>query len=458
LFKKKLNKMASKKQLETPLFERFASSQDIALYQTDKQYIKDIRSAAFESFQQNGFPSTKNEEWRFTNMAPFLKDDYILSGLESMLSLAEIDAIHNAVTSQLELIKEKGIENPYKLILINGYFSEELSILPEASMVKIGSLNDNLDHPTVEKYFGTITKTTDAAHSYAALNTALYANGLFIEVPKGKVVDQPIYIFNVYTANRPTMILPRNLVVVSESAEVAIVESIIDHTFGHNVLINKVTEVAVAANAHCHHYDVQEGSNSLRIVQRTEATQMKDSTYNNYTFTFPGAAIVRNNLAIHLNEAQLESHLYGLYLTGGTQLVDNHTEVHHKFPNGESNQLYKGVLLDQSRGVFNGKIKVYEDAQKTNAFQQSNNMLYSNEATVNAKPQLEIYADDVKCSHGTTIGQLSDESLFYLQSRGIGIASARKLMVNAFAFDVTQKIKLEQLKYYLEDKIQETIK
>lgn len=450
--------MASKKQLETPLFERFATSQDIVLYQTDKPYIKDIRSAAFEAFKTNGFPSTKNEEWRFTNMAPFLKEDYLLSGIESMLSLNELDEINIAIQTQLNAIKEENIEKPYKIVLINGYFSPELSLLPDANLIKIGSLNDNLDHPTVENTFGQIADYKDAAHSYVALNTALYSNGLFIEVPKKQVIEAPIYIFNVYTANRPTMVLPRNLIVVNEFAEVTFVESIIDQTFGTNVLINKVTEVTVAANAHCHHYDVQTAGNSVRMVQRTEATQMTNSTYNNYTFTFPGAPIVRNNLTIHLNEANLESHLYGLYLTGGTQVVDNHTEVHHKFPNGESNQLYKGVLLDNSRGVFNGKIKVYQDAQKTNAFQQSNNMLYSTEATVNAKPQLEIYADDVKCSHGTTIGQLSEESMFYLQSRGIGVDSAKKLMVNAFAFDVTQKVKLETLRAYLEDKIQNTIK
>lgn len=449
--------MASKKQLETPLFERFAMSQDIVLYQTDKQYIKDIRSAAFESYKQNGFPSTKNEEWRFTNMAPFLKEDYLISGIESMLSLKELDEINIAIQTQLNTIIEENIERPYKIVLINGNFSPELSLLPDAKMVKIGTLNDNLDHPTVENTFGKIADTKDAANSYVALNTALYSNGLFIEVPKKQVVDAPIYIFNVFTANRSSMILPRNLVVVEEFAEVTLVESIIDHTFGSNVLVNKVTEVAVAANAHCHHYDVQIANSNVKLLQRTEATQMAHSTYNNYTFTFPGAQLVRNNLTIHLNDANLESFLYGLYLTGGTQLVDNHTEVHHKFPHGESNQLYKGVLLDQSRAVFNGKIKVYQDAQKTNAFQQSNNMLYSTDAIVNAKPQLEIYADDVKCSHGTTIGQLSDESMFYLQSRGIGIASAKKLMVNAFAFDVTQKVKLSNLRAFLEEKIQNTI-
>ncbi len=449
--------MVSKKQLETPLFEKIASSADVALFQTEKQYIKDIRKAAFEAFLQNGFPSTKNEEWRFTNMASYLKDDYILSGLETMLSTKEIDAIYHAVEAKLSEIQEENIQTAYKIILINGHFSQELSTLPSAQDVNIGSLNENLDNACVEKYFGTIADTQEPAHSYVALNTALYANGLFIEVPKGKTIEQPLYIFNVYTANRASMIMPRNLIVVNESAELTIVESVIDQTYGESVFINKVTEVAVAANAHCHHYEMQTGQPGMRLVQRVEATQMAHSTYNNYTFTFPGIDLVRNNLTINLNEANLESHLYGLYLTGGKQLVDNHTEVHHKFPNGESNQLYKGVLLDASRAVFNGKIKVYEDAQKTNAFQQSNNMLYSADAVVNAKPQLEIYADDVKCSHGTTIGQLSDEAIFYLQSRGIGLENARKLMVNAFAFDVTQKIKLAKLKDYLNDKIQNTI-
>ncbi len=450
--------MASKKQLETPLFERFASSEDVALYQTDKQYIKDIRKAAFDLFRQHGFPSTKNEEWRFTNMTSFLKDDYLLSGLATMLSTREIDDIYHAVERQLEAIKEDNIEKAYRIMLINGHFSPELSVLPDdARDITIGSLNDNMDAPAVMEYFAAIADTADAANSYVALNTALYANGLFIEVPAGKVIEQPVYIFNVYTADRSSMVLPRNLVVVNENAELTLVESIIDHTSGQAVLVNKVTEVAVARNAHCHHYDIQTGQSGLRIIQRTEATQQTSSTYNNYTFTFPGPDIVRNNLTIHLNEANLESHLYGLYLTAGTQLVDNHTEVHHKFPNGESNQLYKGVLLDKSRGVFNGKIKVYQDAQKTNAFQQSNNMLYSNDATVNAKPQLEIYADDVKCSHGTTIGQLSEEAMFYLRSRGLGMASARKLMVNAFAFDVTQKVKLDKLRSFLEQKIQQTI-
>src|SRR5690606_1753111 len=182
------------------------------------------------------------------------------------------------------------------------------------------------------------------------------------------------------------------------------------------VFVNGVTEIVAAENSRLDHYDLQTGRPGMRFVQRIESKQAKDSNYSNYTFTLPGSDFVRNNLSFHLDDPGLECHLYGLYLTAGNQLVDNHTEVHHKMPHGESNQLYKGVLLDKSKAVFNGKIYVYEDAQKTNAFQQSNNILFSDKATVNAKPQLEIFADDVKCSHGTTVGQINKEAFFYLQS------------------------------------------
>jgi Fe-S cluster assembly protein SufD len=218
--------------------------------------------------------------------------------------------------------------------------------------------------------------------------------------------------------------------------------------------VNAAAEAVLAEQAVFQHYDIQKASSNLRIVQRTEVAQKKHSNYSNYTFTFPGASFVRNNLALHLNDADVESHLYGLYLSADTQLVDNHTEVHHKMPRGESNQLYKGIVMDKSRAVFNGKIFVYQDAQKTNAFQQSNNVLFSEQATVNAKPQLEIFADDVKCSHGTTIGQLNKEALFYLKSRGIGEAQAKQLMVKAFAYDVAEKIQIESLRAYIESMIE----
>jgi Fe-S cluster assembly protein SufD len=197
----------------------------------------------------------------------------------------------------------------------------------------------------------------------------------------------------------------------------------------------------VHADAKLNHTLIQIAAAGARIVNHTTVRQKKQSLYNNYTFTLPGADLVRNDLQAKLEEDHTETHLYGLYLAAGQQLIDNHTLVDHQKPNCFSNEHYKGVLLEQSTGVFNGKVFVHQDAQKTNAFQQNNNLVIGKKATIDSKPELEIYADDVKCSHGTTVGQFSEEALFYLRARGIGEAAARALLINAFAFDVTEKIK-----------------
>jgi len=219
---------------------------------------------------------------------------------------------------------------------------------------------------------------------------------------------------------------------------------------GSPLFINKVTEAYIAENARLDQYYLQTTMPNARLVNFTQCVQSSDSLYNNYTYTLPGADLVRNTLHLDLNGTNTESHLYGLYLTGANQLVDNHTSVHHLFPNCMSNELYKGVLMDNSRAVFNGKIYVHQDAQKTNAFQQNNNMLLSNKAVIDSKPQLEIFADDVKCSHGSTVGSFNNEALFYLKARGIGEIAARNLLVNAFAFDVTNKIQIPAVREYVE--------
>lgn len=432
-------------QLETSLYESILSQFEIPVLQQDD----DARKAAFEEFKSLGFPTIKNEEWKFTNVLPFLRDNFELNNYElsqtdmarvSVMVREHIDAIQNSIKGE-----QKGA---YRLITINGLFCNTLSILPDANLITIKSLSEAQTEASYSKHFGNIVSLK--GNAFTALNTALYNDGLYLEVTKGAALDMPVHIINVVLAENNILIQPRNLFVVNDSASIELIETSVAANGANLVWINGVTEIAVAENAHLHHYDIQTGHKGLRIVQRIEATQEQHSNYSNYTFTLPGTDFVRNNLALHLNAKDLESHLYGLYLTADKQLVDNHTEVHHKFPNGESNQLYKGVLMDSSKAVFNGKIYVCEDAQKTNAFQQSNNILFSEKATVNAKPQLEIFADDVKCSHGTTIGQMNKEALFYLQSRGIGEQTAKNMMVNAFAFDVTQKIKIAPVRVYLE--------
>jgi Fe-S cluster assembly protein SufD len=438
-------------QLETPLYESIIAKFEIAALQSNNDQIGDLRQEAFEIFKTLGFPSIKNEEWKYTNILPFLKESFELEINQDELSKEVFDKVAKMITNHLETIQNsiKGEQKgAYRLIAINGKFNETLSILPAAGQIKIKALSAAVNEPAFIQHFGKIATTKENA--FVALNTALFHDGLFIELPKNISLDQPLHVINVLLADTNVFVQPRNLFVINQNASLEIIETTITNETDYTIFANGVTEIAVAENAHLHHYDIQTGHKGLRLVQRTEATQEQHSNYSNYTFTLPGTDLVRNNLILHLNAKDLESHLYGLYLTADKQLVDNHTEVHHKMPNGESNQLYKGVLMGQSKAVFNGKIYVYQDAQKTNAFQQSNNILFSEKATINAKPQLEIFADDVKCSHGTTIGQMNKDSLFYLQSRGISEQTAKNMMVNAFAFDVTQKVKIPAVRTYLE--------
>jgi len=237
------------------------------------------------------------------------------------------------------------------------------------------------------------------------------------------------------------MVQPRHIWLVNERAELSIVESIVSEKGQTHIWVNSLTEIVMHRDAKLDHTTIQSAPANVRLVNHTTVRQKKQSLYNNYTFTLPGADLVRNDLQARLEEDHTETHLYGLYLAADRQLVDNHTLVDHQKPNCFSNELYKGVLLEQSTGVFNGKVYVHQDAQKTNAFQQNNNLVIGKKATIDSKPELEIYADDVKCSHGSTVGQFSEEALFYLRARGIGEAAAKALLINAFAFDVTEKIK-----------------
>jgi Fe-S cluster assembly protein SufD len=242
---------------------------------------------------------------------------------------------------------------------------------------------------------------------------------------------------------------PRHLVVAGRQAAASLVETMVADSGGHRLLVNAVTEVEVGENARLDHYSLQAAGKGLLQIQHTEVCQQRGSVYSSYTFSLPAAELLRNNLNVSLAAENTESHLYGFYLAAQHQLVDNHTLMDHRMPHCESNEVYKGVLLDAAVGVFNGKVFVHPGAQKTNAFQQNNNLLLSPKAVIYSKPQLEIYADDVKCSHGSTTGQLSPEALFYLRSRGISEAGARALLVEAFAFDVTDQVKIPKLKGYI---------
>lgn len=434
--------MTSIKQLESPLTEAIATLFDRRELSNQDGWSA-YRKAAMQEFGRLGFPSVKNEEWRFTNILPLVKTEYVL---DEMAAISEADMARVQSLVQEHCAGIYSAEEVYRLVLVNGAIVPSLSVLPAQEGVSIQSLRAAQEHPQCQAHFGTVLQIKDNA--FAALNSAMFEDGLFVHIADRVALEKPLHVVKVLLGTEATMHHSRDLFVLGKHAELKVIETYITD-IAAPVLVNAAAEVVLAENAMFDHYDVQKADNNLRIIQRTEATQNKHSNYSNYIFTFPGAAFVRNNLALHLNEADLESHLYGLYVSAATQLVDNHTEVHHKMPRGESNQLYKGIVMDNSRAVFNGKIFVYQDAQKTNAFQQSNNILFSDNATVHAKPQLEIFADDVKCSHGSTIGQLNKDAMFYLRSRGIGEQQAKQLMVEAFAYDVVEKVKLPFLKEYL---------
>ncbi len=412
--------------------------------------LRRARQSAFDKFRLFGFPSIRNEDWKYTNITRFLKDEFALDGLLP-------GAGEQVVVSGDQLAKAAipGLDC-YQLVLVNGVWDGKIIGGPLPKGIDIFRVADILNKPQFAVYF---EDGKWGNQSFANLNTALFTDGLFIGVDGA--IAKPLHIVHIYSADRNLMIQPRHVWVCNPNSELNVIESIVSDGgasgggdgVGAKIWVNSLTEVFVNRDARLDHTVIQTASAGARLVQHTTVRQKKQSLYNNYTFTLPGADLVRNDLQARLEEDHTETHLYGLYLTAGGQLVDNHTLVDHQKPHCYSNELYKGVLLEQSTGVFNGKVYVHKDAQKTNAFQQNNNLVISKKATIDSKPELEIYADDVKCSHGSTVGQFSEEALFYLRARGLGEETAKALLINAFAFDVTEKIKNKAVETYVNELI-----
>ncbi|HTI89185.1 MAG TPA: Fe-S cluster assembly protein SufD [Puia sp.] len=430
--------------------------------------VRRARQLAWDQFRVLGFPSIKNEDWKYTNITRFLKDEFALDGLLPGDKASELSA-------PAELLKKATIPglDCYRVVLVNGVWDGKIggtgangvmvedAVLPKG--IGVFQLAKLLKNPGVA---GVFENGKWGNQAFANLNTALFTDGLLIEAAAGAVMEKPLHIVHLYTGDRNLLVQPRHVWVAGRNAELSVVESVLSST-GETVVsagkaeasgetkiwVNSLTEIIANADAKLDHVVIQTASAGVRLVQHTTVRQKKQSLYNNYTFTLPGAELVRNDLQARLEEDHTETHLYGLYLAAGGQLVDNHTLVDHQKPHCYSNELYKGVLLEQSTGVFNGKVYVHKDAQKTNAFQQNNNLVISKKATIDSKPELEIFADDVKCSHGSTVGQFSEEALFYLRARGLGEETAKALLINAFAFDVTEKLKNKAVETYVNDLI-----
>ncbi len=395
--------------------------------------LHDIRNKAIKTFEDKGFPTKKEEAWKYTSLNSLLKNDYsIFPRQEHAIEFKDVKKyfLHDIDT--------------YKVVFIDGVYS---SFLSETTHDKLdvclmsSALNKAKYKAVIEAYFNKATKDD----SLPALNTAFAKEGAYIHIPKHKEVEKPIEIINFSTGSEAAMLLqPRNLIVVGENAHVQIIER--HQSLSNNaVLTNSVTEIFAEKRAMVDYYKVQNDKASASLIDNTYISQERESNCSVHTFSF-GGNITRNNLNFYQNGEHCDSTLKGITILENKQHVDHNTLVHHIAPNCESHQDYKGIFDDASTGVFNGKIIVDKEAQKTNAFQQNNNILIEDKATINAKPQLEIFADDVKCSHGCTIGQLDEDALFYLRSRGIAKKEARALMMYAFANTVLESVKIPELK------------
>lgn len=404
------------------------------------------RTEAFQTFNRLGIPSVKNEEWKYTRIGQAFNKTYQLADHEMQELTAEAIAA----------IRLPGYEVANELVFVNGIFAPELSNISSEGLI-VQLLQDaaiNEFAPIIAQHFNHSSEYLKDGIN--ALNTALLDGGVFVHIGKGNFIEHPVYIYNITnTVDTPVLAQPRSLVYIGHGARVQMVETYA--SFGiADTMTNQVMEIIVEQDAVVGYYKIQNDAANASQVSSTHIRQTGRSVVNTVTISMNGG-IVRNNLHAILEAPYAEAHLYGLYFQYGNSHIDNHTVVDNVAPNCLSNELYKGILDDQSAGVFNGKIFVRKDAQKTNAFQSNKNILLSDTASVNTKPQLEIFADDVKCSHGCTVGQLDTEALFYLQSRGIPQNEAMSLLLQGFAMDIIEKIALAPVRTYVEHLISERL-
>ncbi|MFZ4592407.1 MAG: Fe-S cluster assembly protein SufD [Ignavibacteria bacterium] len=403
---------------------------------SDSKVLESKRASAVSEFERIGFPTKKNEEWRFTNVAPIVNTDFTVKKDGAKKNLIE------------KLAEYKFDANV--VVIYNGNYSSELSkITEESNKVFIGSFADAYSKgfdKAFEEHFGKYA--SDKVDGFTALNTSMINSGLFVYVSKGASLKKPVMVIN-FIEDSDTEIFAnhRNLIVVEEGGNAEVSE--VYYANGKKASFsNVVTEVFIGENAELHHNKVQNEGDNAYHVGTTQVEQKNHSRLYSSTISW-GGSLLRNNLNSVINGEGIDCYFRGFYLTKGEQIIDNHTLADHAMPNSHSNEFYKGILDDKGTGIFNGKIMVRQDAQKTNAYQTNKNVLLTNEATINSKPQLEIFADDVKCSHGATTGQINPDEIFYLRARGISEYEAKKLLLSAYAHEIIDEVKNEELRNLL---------
>jgi Fe-S cluster assembly protein SufD len=406
-------------------------------------WLRSIREAALARFLEMGLPTTRDEEWRFTNIAPLAKAEF-------QLAERDVDAITSEQVRRFVIPDLTGT----RLVFVNGIFTPRLSTVVDLPRgVEIKTLAEALDshRKLIEPLLKGHELHAAKADAFAWLNTSMIEDGTFIHVRKGVVVEQPIELLSIVTSSGGAVITqPRNIIIADEQSEVTVLERYVSLGDGE-YFTNAITDIVAGDNAVVHHYLIEEESTAAFNVSALRIRQSRNSKVDSHTVLL-GGRLVRNNVHAILDGEAANCLINGLYVGGGEQHMDNHMRVEHAKPHGDSRQFYKGILDDRASGVFAGRIIVHKDAQKTDAKQTNKNLLLSDDAHVDTKPQLEIYADDVKCTHGATIGQLNDEAIFYLRARGIALDSARSMLIHSFAGESLERMKLEPVRTYL-DKI-----
>ncbi len=405
----------------------------------ENDWFSKQRQSAFDIFQESGFPNTRVEDWKYTDVKPIAKNTF------SNITESNMASDNN----EIDEILIKGLDC-INLVFINGAYSEKYSDIKNISnKIVIKSMADALinDESLLKKH---LTKhINQELNSFTALNTAFIQDGAYINISANTNIDKPINITYISRdSNHPFATHPRNLIVMGENSNATIIENYVG-SGKVNYFTNSVTETVLLQGAVLKHYKIQQEGSSAFHIASLNTSQSKDSRFESHLVSI-GGALVRNNINASLNEEGAEIIMNGLYMTEDVQHVDNHTRVDHLKPHTQSHQNYRGVLNGKSRGVFNGKVVVHPQAQKIEAYQNNANLLLSDDAEIDTKPELEIYADDVKCTHGATVGQLDDDMLFYLRSRAVDEKTARSLLTYAFADEVISEINLKEIQNKLE--------
>jgi Fe-S cluster assembly protein SufD len=407
---------------------------------TEPAWLRNLRLTGIERFVDTGFPTTRDEEWRFTSVTPIAERQFAMSQ----------DGLAGLTTDRVE--RWTGALGGHRLVLVNGAFAPQFSGGALPAGAHVSSLRSALatNPMMVEPYLGRLA--TPDRQAFTALNTAFLHDGAFVWIPPGTIVEQPIsLLFVAASPGHASVSHPRVLIVAGDGSQARIVEQYVGSE-GHEYFTNAVTEVVLGSGAVVDHYKVQRESQRACHIAGMYVRSARDSTFASHSFAF-GGVLTRNDIIAVLDGEGGDCTLNGLYLADGQRLIDNHTTIDHAKPHCGSHEVYKGILSGHARAVFNGKIIVRPDAQKTDAKQTNKALLLSDEAQINTKPQLEIFANDVKCTHGAAIGQLDEDAIFYLRARGLDLQQSRDMLIHAFAGDVLNRIRIEPLKQSLEEQL-----